>query len=283
MLEKYNLPDEITWLIENLIASVLILLIGLVVIKLIMHVVRKTLEKSSIDQVLYHFIAKIVKISLWVVLILMIMERFGFKISSLLTVLAAAGAAIALALKDSLANVAGGIMILINKPFSQDDYVDINGATGKVKKIDLFVTHLHTYDNKVVTIPNGVVNTSILTNYTKEALRRVDCKFSIAYDNDITKVKEILAQIADSNELILKEPEPIIGVAAHGDSSVSMDLMAWCSTEDYYDVKYYLEEEVKLAFDREGIEIPFPQMDIHIRERKEKNVEKENGNFSDHR
>lgn len=264
MLEKFNIPEQMMGHLENIVSALIILIIGLIIMKVVLHIVRKTLEKSTIDEVLYHFILKITKIALWVVLILLIMECFGFKASSLLTMLAAAGAAIALALKDSLANVAGGIMILINKPFSQDDYVDINGAMGKVKKIDLFVTHLHTYDNKVVTIPNGIVNTSILTNYTQEDMRRVDCKFSISYSSDIKKVKDILSGIAESNPDIMKIPEPVIGVAEHGDSGIIMDLLAWCSTEDYYDVKYYLEEEVKLAFDREGIEIPFPQMDVRI-------------------
>ena len=264
MLEKLNIPGQLTEHLENIVSALLILIIGLIVMKIVLHIVRKTLEKSKIDEVLYHFILKIAKIALWVVLVLLIMECFGFKASSLLTVLAAAGAAIALALKDSLANVAGGIMILINKPFSQDDFVDINGATGKVKKIDLFVTHLHTYDNKVVTIPNGIVNTSVLTNYTQEDMRRVDCKFSVSYDSDIKTVKDILSGIAESNPMIMKEPAPVIGVAEHGDSSIVMDLLAWCSTDDYYTVKYYLQEEVKLAFDKAGIEIPFPQMDVRI-------------------
>ena len=264
MLERFDIPEQMMGHLESIISALLILILGLIVMKIVLHVVRKTIEKSTLDEVLYHFILKIAKIALWVILILLIMECFGFKASSLLTMLAAAGAAIALALKDSLANVAGGIMILINKPFSQDDYVDINGAMGKVKKIDLFVTHLHTYDNKVITIPNGIVNTSILTNYTQEDMRRVDCKFSVSYDSDINVVKDILSGIAESNPMIMKEPEPVIGVSEHGDSGIIMDVLAWCSTEDYYDVKYYLEEEVKLAFDREGIEIPFPQMDIRI-------------------
>ncbi len=264
MLEKFNIPGQLTEHLENIVSALLILIIGLIVMKIVLHVARKTLEKSSIDEVLYHFILKIAKIALWVVLVLLIMECFGFKASSLLTVLAAAGAAIALALKDSLANVAGGIMILINKPFSQDDYVDIDGAMGRVKKIDLFVTHLHTYDNKVVTIPNGLVNTSVMTNYTQEDKRRVDCKFSVSYNSDIKAVKDILYGIAESNPLIMKEPAPVVGVAEHGDNAVIMDLQAWCNTDDYGSVKYYLYEEVKLAFDREGIEIPFPQMDVRI-------------------
>ncbi len=264
MFEKLGVPADIASFIENLAISLIILLVGWLAIRIILRIVRKTLEKSSLDQVLYHFILKIVKIILWVILILTVLERFGFKASSLLTVLAAAGAAIALALKDSLANVAGGIMIMVNKPFVQDDYVDISGNMGKVKKIDLFVTHLHTYDNKVITIPNGLINTSVLVNYTKEEMRRVDCKFGVSYDADLEQVKEILQGIVNNNDMMLSEPAPRIGVAEHGDNCIYMDVLVWCSTDDYWDVKYYLEEEVKLAFDKEGITIPYPQMDVHI-------------------
>jgi small conductance mechanosensitive channel len=217
------------------------------------------------DPVLYRFILKIAKVVMWIIVILTILEKFGFKMSSLVTVLAAAGAAIALALKDSLANVAGGIMILFNKPFAQDDFIDIGGTTGKVKDIDLFVTRLYTYDNKVITIPNGLVNTSVLINYTKEEKRRVDCSFGIGYDDDIGQVKQLLADIAAADERIIHDPEPVIGVAGHHDNCIMMDLKVWCETKDYWDVKYYLEEEVKLAFDKAGITIPYPQMDVHIK------------------
>lgn len=264
MLGELGIPDSIRVPLENVLITLMILLIGMALIKIILHVVRKTLEKSSLDAVLYRFILKIVKIILWILLAMTIMERFGFKVSSLLTVLAAAGAAIALALRDSLSNVAGGIMIMVNKPFTQDDYVDINGNVGKVKDIDLFVTHLHTYDNKVITIPNGLINTSVLINHTKENRRRVDCRFSIGYDEDIGRVKELLAEIAAANPIILKEPEPLIGVAEHQDNCVLMDCFVWCETDDYWDVKYYLQEQVKLTFDREGVTIPYPQIDVHI-------------------
>lgn len=264
MFEKLGIPEDMAALLDNLAVSLVILLAGWMVIRLILRIVRKTLEKSTLDQVLYHFILKIIKIVLWVLLILMVLERFGFKASSLLTVLAAAGAAIALALKDSLANVAGGIMIMVNKPFIQDDYVDINGNMGKVKKIDLFVTHLHTYDNKVITIPNGMINTSVLINYTKEDIRRVDCKFGVGYDADLEEVKAILKDIVASSDMMFSDPQPRIGVAEHGENCVYMDVLVWCSTDNYWDVKYYLEEEVKLAFDKAGIAIPYPQMDVHI-------------------
>lgn len=265
MLDNFNISEQTIKEIINLGLSALILVVGFIIIKIVLHIARKTLEKSSLDPVLYRFILKIIKIVLWIILILTIMERFGFKMNSLITVLAAAGAAIALALKDSLANVAGGIMILINKPFAQDDFIDINGTTGKVRDIDLFVTHLKTYDNKAITIPNGLVNTSVLINYTKENKRRVDCCFGIGYGDDIQQAKDILAAIAQRDPAIYKDPPPIIGVAGQNDNCISIDLKVWCETEDYWDVKYFLEENVKLAFDEAGITIPFPQMDVHIR------------------
>ena len=177
----------------------------------------------------------------------------------------AAGAAIALALRDSLANVAGGFMIIITKPFSKDDLIDVGEVSGKVEKIDLFLTTLKTYDNKTITIPNGLINTSILVNHSKESRRRVDCTFSIGYGNDIGKAKEILAAVCDACPDIIKEPAPVIGVANHGDSAVIMDVKAWCETDDYWDVKYFLEENVKIAFDEHDIEIPYPQMDVFIK------------------
>lgn len=265
MYESINISEKHLATLQNLGISIVILIVGYIIIRVVLRIAKKTLEKSSLDPVLYKFILRILKIIFWIILILMIMERFGLKMNSLITVLAAAGAAIALALKDSLANVAGGIMILINKPFAQDDYIDINGTTGKVRDIDLFVTHLKTYDNKVITIPNGMVNTSVLINYTKENKRRVDCCFGIGYGDDIQQAKAILAAIAKSDPAIYTDPEPIIGVAGQNDNCVSIDLKVWCETEDYWDVKYFLEENVKLAFDEAGITIPFPQMDVHIK------------------
>ncbi len=270
MLKELNVSERTLEQIFNIGASFAILLLGWLLISIILRVAKKTLEKSTLDPVLYRFILKIFKIVLWIVLILMILERFGFQMGSLITVLAAAGAAIALALKDSLANVAGGIMILINKPFSQNDYIDMNGTTGLVKDIDLFVTHLQTYDNKLITIPNGLVNTSVLVNYTKADKRRVDCCFGIGYDDDIQQAKDILADIAKQAPAIYQDPAPIIGVAGQNDSCVSIDMKVWCRTDDYWDVKYFLEERVKLAFDEAGITIPFPQVDVHIRQKQEK-------------
>lgn len=241
-----------------------IFLIGLLAIKLVLHFERKILEKSKLDESVYRFILRGTKFALWTVLIIAILSKLGMETTSLITVLGAGGAAIALALKDSLGNVAGGIIILINKPFVKGDTIELAGVTGIVDSIDLLTTQLHTFDNKVVTVPNGTITTEIMINYSREELRRVDCQFSISYDADLIKAKELLYNVALSCEDILSEMETVIGVAEQGDSGILLDLKVWCSTEAYFDVKYYLEENVKLAFDEAGIDIPYQTMDVHI-------------------
>jgi small conductance mechanosensitive channel len=232
--------------------------------RIIMKITRKTLTKSNADPVVYTFVQNAVKVVCLIVLITMCLGAMGIPMSTVVAVLGAAGAAIALALKDSLANVAGGVMIIITQPFSKDDHIDIGDVSGKVEKIDLFLTTLKIFDNKTITIPNGLINTSVLVNHSKENLRRVDCTFGIGYNNDIGEAKAILRKVCDANPEIFKEPEPLIGVANHGDSAVILDVKVWCETDAYWDVKYFLEENVKLAFDEHGIEIPYPQIDVHI-------------------
>ncbi|MCI5688293.1 MAG: mechanosensitive ion channel family protein [Emergencia sp.] len=241
-----------------------VVLFGWIAIRVILRIERKALERSHLDEALYLFILKSSRIILWIVLIVSVLPMIGVSPASLVAVLGAGGAAIALALKDSLGNVAGGIIILMNKPFNRGDTIEVGDTIGVVDAIDLLTTRLHTFDNKVVTIPNGTITTSVLTNYSRETMRRVDCTFGISYQADIGKAKEILFSIAENCPKAYKEPEFVIGVASHGDNAILMDLKVWCSTEDYFDVKYYLEEQVKIAFDQAGIEIPYPQVDVHI-------------------
>ena len=161
-------------------------------------------------------------------------------------------------------------MRIVTKPFNRDDYIDIGNVSGKVKDIDLFITTLMTYDNKTITVPNGLVNTSILINHSKEDIRRVDCKFNIGYSSDIVLAKQLMKDICDRSDMVLEDPEPVIGVSDHGESAVIMDLLAWCHTDDYWTLKYFLEEEVKHVFDENNIAIPYPQMDIHIEKKDDK-------------
>ena len=251
-------------LLIDLGTTLLVVLLGWIAIRIILRIEKKALERSNLDEALYLFILKSTRIILWIVLIVSVLPILGISPASLVAVLGAGGAAIALALKDSLGNVAGGIIILMNKPFNKDDTIEVSGTIGVVDAIDLLTTKLHTFDNKVVTIPNGTITTSILTNYSREQMRRVDCTFGISYQADIGKAKEILLAVAERCPKAQKEPEFVIGVSSHGDHAILMDLKVWCSTEDYFDVKYYLEENVKIAFDQAGIEIPYPQVDIHI-------------------
>jgi small conductance mechanosensitive channel len=258
------LTDKMIAAGEQVLGALIILVVGLILIKIFLKITRKTLEKSSLDGAIYRFILSALKIVLYVVLIVVLLGQLKVPTTPLITVLGACGAAVALALKDSLSNIAGGLLILVNKPFKQGDVIDAAGTTGSVEHIDLFVTTLKTVDNKVITVPNGTLNTSVIVNYSKEPIRRVDCKFGISYDSDIARAKEVLRTVAESNPDIFREPAPFVGVASHLDSAISLDLRVWCDTSKYFDVKYYLEEQVKLAFDEANITIPFPQMDVHV-------------------
>lgn len=241
------------------------LVAGLIVLKIILGISRRTLEKSSLDPVLYTFVINAIKVIGTIILITMCLGLLGVQMSTIIAVIGAAGAAIALALKDSLANIAGGVMIIVTKPFNRDDFIDVGTVSGKVQDIDLFLTTLKTYDNKTITVPNGLINTSILVNHSREAIRRVDCKFGISYESDVVRAKELLHDICSENPMILDEPEPIIGVSEHEESALLLDLLAWCSTEDYYTVKYFLQEEVSRVFRKEGIDIPYRQVDVNIK------------------
>ncbi len=250
--------------IELAIGTLLIVVVGLLLIKLILKVIKKALTKTTLDGAMYKFVLNVVKAALGVILIVVLLGYLRVPTAPLVTVLGAGGAAVALALKDSLGNIAGGIIILANKPFKKGDVIDVAGTNGMVDSIDLLVTTLKTFDNKVITVPNGTITTSVIVNYSQENLRRVDCVFGISYDSDIAKAKDVLLAVAASCPNVMKEPPPVCGVSDHGESAIVLDLKVWCETSVYYDVKYYLEEQVKLSFDEANITIPYPQMDVRV-------------------
>ena len=270
IIGKFFESDKLWDLAAVMIKLAVMVLAGLIVLKIILKITRKALDRSSLDVVLYTFIINAIKTVAVIILITMCLGLLGVQMSTIIAVIGAAGAAIALALKDSLANIAGGVMIIVTKPFNRDDYIDIGNVSGKVKDIDLFITTLMTYDNKTITVPNGLVNTSILINHSKEDIRRVDCKFNIGYSSDIVLAKQLMKDICDRSDMVLEDPEPVIGVSDHGESAVIMDLLAWCHTDDYWTLKYFLEEEVKHVFDENNIAIPYPQMDIHKEKKDDK-------------
>jgi len=251
-------------LIQSLLIAVLVLVVGWAIIEILVHLEKRLLKKSQLDPSVHILLLRVTKITLWTLLILTLLSKFQINMAPFVAVLAAGGAAIALALKDSLGNVAGGIILLFTKPFVKGDEIELNGTVGVVDHIDILTTRLHTYDNKDIIVPNGTITTSIVINSTSRDIRIVDCRFNISYDADIEKAKTVLHDIVEKGPLLLTEPKPLIGVKAQEDSYVVLDMNVWCRTEDRLDVKYYLEETVKTRFDEAGIEIPYPQVDVHM-------------------
>lgn len=254
------MDDKTIELIGKAGMTLLVLSVAWVAIRVIIRLEKRALKKSKIDGAMHLFITRTTEIIFWILVIISIIP----KSAPFVTALGAGGAAIALAIKDSLGNIAGGILLIVNKPFAQGDTIEVNNTSGIVDSIDLMTTRLHTFDNKVVIIPNGVLNTSVIINHSQEKTRRVDCVFSIGYDSDIQKAKEILLQVVRECPGAHASPEPVIGVSHQGDSAIFLDLKVWCGTSDYFDVKYYLEEAVKLAFDKQNIVIPYPKLDVNI-------------------
>lgn len=249
---------------EIVLMAAVIMALGILLIKLAVKITGKALAKTRLDKSMHKFIITATKYALYIVLAVVILTSLKIPTAPLVTVLGTCGAAVALALKDSLGNIASGIIILANKPFIRGDVIEVTGITGIVQSIDLLVTTLKTYDNKVITIPNGTITAAVLVNYSRENTRRVDLSFTISYDSDIAEAKDVLMAVTVSNPDIFADPAPVVGVAEHQESGILLDLKVWCETSKYYDVRYYLEEQVKISFDKANITIPYPQMDVRV-------------------
>lgn len=243
----------------NLLAAAIILAVGYVVITFIRSAVGRGLAKSKLDSTMHPFILKCVSISLWVIVLVMVLQRLGVNTASVIAVLGAAGVAIGLALQGALSNVAGGILILLNKPFKNGDEIEVTGAanaTGIVDKIDIMGTKLHTHDNKIVTVPNGSITSSVILNYTESGLRRIEHKFAVSGASDIDKVKEAILSAIQADPIFVSEPAPVIGASGNAEGAIIFDTKAWVKTEDYYASGYRLREGVAKAFGEAGISAP---------------------------
>lgn len=250
----------------KLIVGALIISIGFKLIKNIVNKFMGVLEKRDVDITLCKFLKSLITVSLKIMLVLPVLGYWGIQLSGIAALVASAGVAIGLALQGSLSNFAGGFIILFIRPFKVGDYIETSTYGGVVEQIGLFYTQLATPDNKQILIPNGALSNGSLINYSAKSTRRVDLTFSVGYENDITHVKEVLNKIVENNNLILKDPKPFIGVTAHSASSVDFVVRAWCDTQDYWNIYFDLLEEVKITFDKENISIPYPQMDLHLKE-----------------
>ena len=248
----------------KLIGAIAVWIIGGWVIKLLIKGFKSIMDKRDLDDSLKPFLGTLVGTLLKVMLVISVLSMLGIEMTSFIAILGAAGLAIGMALSGTLQNFAGGVMILLFKPFKVEDVIEAQGFLGKVSEIQIFNTILKTPDNKTIIIPNGGLATGAMTNYTTESQRRVDWTFGIGYGDDVDKAKGIIKNLADQDSRILKDPELFIAISELADSSVNFAVRAWAATDDYWDVYFEMNEKVYKAFENEGINIPFPQMDVHV-------------------
>lgn len=249
----------------NLALAILTLVVGMFIINSFVRFLKKTMNKRGVDPSLVPFTSSLVGTLLKVMLLVSVASMVGIETTSFIAVLGAAGLAVGLALQGSLANFAGGVLILLFKPFKVGDVIETQGFTGVVQSIQIFNTIMNTFDNKKIIIPNGAVSSGPITNYSAEEFRRVDMEFGIGYDDDIKKSKDILSKLIAADNRILQEPaKPFIALKELGESSVNFTVRVWAKAEDYWGIFFDMQENVKLTFDKEGISIPFPQRDVHL-------------------
>ena len=244
--------------------AALIFLGGWLLARLASRVTRKAVAKGRVDALAAGFIGSLVKAVVLAVAAVSAVAQLGVNITSLVAALGAAGLTASFALQGSLSNLVSGIQIIFTKPFSMGDYLSIGQFEGTVKRIEILATTLSTFDNKEVIIPNSLITSDVVVNFTSSGTRRLDLAYGVSYQGDLEKAKALLRQLAAEDPRVLPEPAPLVAVGEWKDSSVTLVCKVWCKEEDYWPLYYHMQEAVKAAFDREGIAIPFPQVDVHL-------------------
>lgn len=256
----------INWGIESgksIIGAIIIYVVGRLIIKFLSHLLAKILEKRKLEISVQTFMKSLVNLLLNLILAFAIFAKLGVETTSFAALLASAGVAIGMALSGNLSNFAGGLIILVFKPFKVGDYIDGPGASGTVKEIQIFHTILTTTDNRIIYVPNGSMSSNVVTNYSKQETRRAEWTFGVEYGEDFEHVKAVLEQIIEADPRILKDPAPFIGLGALADSSVNITVRVWTKSADYWGVYYDMNKTVYATFNKEGIGFPFPQLTVH--------------------
>lgn len=261
-------PEKLTVLVMTyggkLLLALITLLVGLWLIKRLVKVMRRLFSIRSFDKTLQSFLINLVSMTLKVLLIISVITMIGVQMTSFIAILAAMGLAFGMALSGTLQNFAGGVMLLIFKPFKVGDFIEAQGFAGIVTEIQISHTILNTPDKKRIILPNGALSSGPMTNYSSEPQRRVDWVFGIGYSDSIDKAKDVIVNVLSQDNRILTEPPPFVAVSELNDSSVDLVTRGWVNAPDYWDVFFEITEKVKKAFDAEGISIPFPQRDVHL-------------------
>ncbi|MCA1755700.1 MAG: mechanosensitive ion channel [Spirochaeta sp.] len=249
----------------RVLAALAVYVLGRMVISLAMRLIRRALDRREhLDPTVKGFFVSLVRAVLIIVLLLSVFQTLGLALTSFVAILGAAGLAVGLAFQGSLSNFAGGVLILLFRPFGVGDFIEANGVMGSVIEIRILYTALNTFDNKRVVMPNGSLANATVTNFSVNPTRRLDMVYGIGYDDSIDTAKEILSKVVDQIDIIEKEPAPLIGVLEHGDSSINLACRVWVKRENYLTATLLLNESVKKAFDEAKITIPFPQRDVHV-------------------
>lgn len=267
-----ELPQKALNLGVRILLAVVFLFIGFSLIKVIRRIVKKSLKRAGADVGVVQFLDSFIKVGLYIILGFMVAGGFGLDAASVVAVVGSAGVAVGLALQGSLSNFAGGVLILLIKPFKVGDYIkeDSQGNEGTVTEIQMFYTKLLTYDGKTVVLPNGTLANTSLVNVTAANFRRLDVTVGISYDSDIKKAKAVLTGLVDENPLVIQDKDKVVVVDELSDSAVVMAVKCHVKTEDYWTLRGQLLENIKLRFDEEGITIPYPQLDVHMNGKAEK-------------
>jgi small conductance mechanosensitive channel len=251
IIDVYVVPWSI-----NIALAIVVFIVGRLIAKVLVKVLEGLLVRAKVDAMLVEFIGSIASAALLLFVIIASLDMLGVNTTSLIAMLGAAGLAVGLALQGSLQNFASGVLLIIFRPFQVGNYIDAGGVSGTVEKITIFNTIMLTPDNREIIVPNAAV-------FSARATRRIDLVFGIGYGDDVKKARDIMMQVMESDERVLKDPAPNVAVSELADSSVNFVVRPWVQAGDYWDVKFDLTEQIKLAFDAQGVSIPFPQMDVH--------------------
>jgi small conductance mechanosensitive channel len=261
-----NLIEQAAAYAPKVVGAILTLIIGFWVIARITKLLSKYFKKKSFDETVEPFLLSVVSVGLKVLLLLAVAQMFGIETTSFVAIFGALAFAIGLALQGNLSHMAAGILILIFRPFKVGDFIVAQGYSGTVKEIQIFTTRLTTLDNRLIIIPNGAITSGAIENLTTHPERKVPMTFGIGYGDDIDKAREIIKKVADACPKINHDKPVDILISELADSSVNFAVRPWCKTEDYWDVHFYMHENIKKEFDNNGIGIPFPQMDVHVKQ-----------------
>lgn len=259
LVDQYAIPWGI-----NILMAAAIFVIGRWIGRALLNISDKMMMKAGMDPMLVRFVHSILNALLLLLIIIASIDQLGVNTTSFIALIGAAGLAVGLALQGSLQNFAAGVLLIIFRPFRVGHFVEVAGTAGVIEEIGIFSTCMKTGDNREIIVPNGAIYGGIITNYSARDTRRIDMVFGIGYNDDIRKAKQIMKGILEADERIHKEPEPLIAVAELAESSVNFNVRPWVNSADYWNVRSDVTEKIKLAFDEQGISIPFPQMDVHI-------------------